>query len=82
VFGALTSVKLNVAFLAGRHFTIRVNSVYGAYGLTGTALNTFIRVNVKHGFAVKLINTIYGANAYAGFVFNTNTGFSNDKRHN
>jgi hypothetical protein len=75
------SVQIGEASLVRRHFSIHVNGVDRANGLASATLNTLIRVDVELRFAVELINTVYGTNTHASFVFNVNTRFCNNERH-
>jgi hypothetical protein len=49
--------------------------------LASATLNTLIGVNVELGFAVKLVDTIHGANTYTGFVFYAYAGIGNNEWH-
>jgi hypothetical protein len=67
--------------LVGGNFGIHVDGVDRADGLTSAALDTLIGVDVKLIFTVEFVDTIYGANADAGFIFNIDARFSNNEGH-
>jgi hypothetical protein len=49
--------------------------------LASTTLDALIGVDVQLVFAIEIVDTVNGTNAYAGFIFNVNARLGNYKRH-
>jgi hypothetical protein len=74
-------VQLGETLLAGRDFSIHKDSADRADRLASAALDALIRVDVELGLTVKIIDTVNGTNANAGFVFYADARFGNYEWH-
>jgi len=79
LFLRIIGIDLDEAFPLLGDFVFHEDRIDRAFRLAQAAVDTLVRVDIKH--IPRFMDAVYGADGNAGFIFHPNAGFGDHIRH-